>query len=133
MRHIARSGPERLKAGLLFGLLAYVLLLQGLTSSYAKTLMTTGQFDTAFVICAPSGQKDILPVDPLEQVASDCCVALCKAASSAGPATEPPSDDEYTILPLVLGSEHLPATVPGLSSRLSSTTPEARAPPLFSA
>lgn len=133
MRSMGRSKGNRLKDGLFVGLLAYVLLVQGLAMAFATTLAATDQFDPMFVLCAPSGQSsDHRPVDPLERIGQDCCVALCKAAGSVGPAIEPASADRHGILPIVAKGERLPPGLHLVSPGALGITKEARAPPSLS-
>jgi len=135
MRSMRRILADRLAAGLLAAVVAYVMLLQGLVSAYAQGALAGSQPGSAFVICSPTGAipgTDDTPGDtPLERAAHDCCAALCQAASSHSP-----------ILPAIdLG----PAFVSEAHTRLHfqnkhsvrppsilGLLPEARAPPFIS-
>lgn len=84
---------DRKASIVLLALLAYVMLLQGLATAYARTLMATDQLAPAIVICAPSGKTERPPADPLEHVARKCCNALCEAAAAIGPSIKPPGGE----------------------------------------
>ena len=132
MRSIGETALNRLAKGIAVCLIAYLLILQGLVTAYARTLMATDQFYPAFVICAPSGQKDSAKGDPLEHAAKECCVALCKTACAAGPSLEPSPADLSAFLPIAKedkvsrhASQQGPPGEPGALQ-------DARAPPSFS-
>ncbi|KAB2704465.1 MULTISPECIES: hypothetical protein [Brucella] len=85
--------------GLAVGLLAYLILLQGLASAYAKTVMIISPSAPVFVICAPSGNKYSSPDNPLGFLGKDCCAALCKSAASSGPTVPPVWLDLLALIP----------------------------------
>lgn len=85
---------DRLSAWLLTGLLAYVLLFQGLVSAYAKAAMAADAAGPQFVICSPLGTAGEADAHPFENLAKDCCPHLCQAMCGAGawlpgPSAEP--------------------------------------------
>lgn len=129
------AGGSKLKriAGLCLPLfLAYLLLLQGLATAYAQTLMKTNQLDPAFVICAPSGQTDQLPDDPLEQVSKNCCNALCEAALSVGPSVQSPTAEIEWIFPDEAAAYLIPHPSQTAPPGQPELLPQVRAPPFFS-
>lgn len=128
----ACSRKRHWKDGRLIGLLAYVILLQGLATAYATTLMATDQFGPSFVICAPSGNADQPASDPLEDVAQKCCRALCKAASMAGPVIEPPASGTHWLVPTASLVSAFPSIFRAVPTGRQGTLPEARGPPRFS-
>ena len=113
-------------------LLVYVLLLQGLASAYARTLMATDQFAPALVICAPSGKTDQPSTDPLEHVAQSCCNALCEAAASIGPSIKPSSRELPWLVPLLTAADFDVSPVQTAPPDRPDTLPDARAPPHLS-
>lgn len=128
-----RKSTSRGKAnGLLVGLAAYLILLQGLATAYAKTSIAVDQFGPAFIICSPSQTADHQIADPLEQIVKECCTALCVAASSVGPTLQPSDTETFGLPPVTTDNKpfspsprHTPPGEPG-------SIKDARAPPAFS-
>ncbi len=119
--------------GLAVGLLAYVLLLQGLASAYAKTITMIGESDPGFIICAPSWTDYNSPEGGLEFLGKDCCAAFCKAAASSGPTLEPVSVDLLSLIPQTLRSERMQPLEKSVPPKIPFVPAlGARAPPTFS-
>ena len=118
-------------AWLLAGLLAYMLLLQGAVSAYAKSSMAADQLGPGFIICAPSGDDYSQVEHPLAGFAHDCCSTLCQLACATGPAAVPVND---LAAPRLLQLEPVrPEPVAAATSRSElGLISDARAPPLFS-
>lgn len=132
MRNSGTVRRRHWKDGLFLGVLAYVLLLQGLATAYATTLMATDQFGPTFVICSPSGNSIQPAGDPLEDVVDKCCNALCQATSMTGPVIEPPGGGAHWLVPVEsLANEFPSISRPVLPGELGAF-PEARGPPRFS-
>lgn len=132
MRAVDKLSGRGIRFGLTCGLIAYVLLLQGLVNAYAKTLMAVDPFDPMLVICAPSGKQPVSAVDPFDRMARDSCDSLCNATAGFGPAIEPPAAETYLLLqPPARGllfqtdQQDRPRGHPGMAWN-------ARAPPIFS-
>ncbi|MCB1465912.1 MAG: hypothetical protein KDK08_01870 [Rhizobiaceae bacterium] len=128
--HGIRTGCRTV--GLAVAVLAYVLFLQGFASAYAKTVMAIALADSGFVICAPSGKDYESPGDRPGLPGEDCCAALCKAASSSGPALEPVSGDFLSPIPPMAVREHVRPIENGLLADFAFIGGlGARAPPAF--
>lgn len=132
MRHIL---GDRLTAGLLAALVAYVMLLQGLVSAFAQGALAAPQPGSTFVICSLTGAVPGTegPVDdsPLERAAHQCCAALCHAAASHAPIL-PTVDLGPAFEPEAEARPHFPTHDVSPRPSPSGLLPEARAPPLFS-
>lgn len=122
----------RRATGLLVGLVAYLILLQGLATAYAKTWMAIDQFGPAFIICSPSQAADRPNADPLEQIIKECCTALCVAASAAGPTLQPSETGTFRIPPIRTDDEPLCPTSRRAPPGEPGAIKDARAPPSFS-
>lgn len=122
---------DRWLAYLVIGLLAYLLLLQGLVSAHARSAMAADDSRQGFVICAPSGADNSQVQHPLSDLAHECCSSLCQLACSVGPADLPadeiatPSRVELDLDPQLHVAR---ANITGISGLAS----DARAPPSFS-
>lgn len=132
MRSARKSSDRRLKAGLLVGMMAYFVLLQGLAAAYAKTWMAVDQLGPAFIICSPSDTSDQPDPALLEHIVKECCSALCAAASSVGPAQQPAETGLFEFRPILThvgplwpSTQYAPPGEPGAIK-------DARAPPAFS-
>lgn len=132
MRCVGKPKDGRLTAGLLAGLIAYFILLQGLATAYGKTWMAVDQLGPAFIICSPSNTADQPGVDPLEQIVKECCAALCAAASAVGPTLEPPETGWFGFRPILLNGDPLPPGAQRAPPGEPGAIKDARAPPTFS-
>lgn len=126
---------DRLTAGFLAAVVAYMMLLQGLVSAFAQGALAAPQPGSTFVICSLTGAvpgTEGTVGDPLlERAAHHCCAALCHAAASHSP-----------ILPVIdLGPAFISAADTPLHFQVGHSIrqpsilgllPEARAPPFIS-
>lgn len=131
MRHIL---GDRLTAGILTALVAYVMLLQGLVSAYAQGALTGSQPGSTFVICsltgAVPGTEDYVD-EPLERAAHQCCAALCHAAASFAPIL-PPADPGPAFIAEAGPRLYFPTRHAPPRPSILGLLPEARAPPPIS-
>lgn len=132
MRSARKPRDRRLTAGLLVGMLAYFMLLQGLTAAYAKTWMAVDQLGPAFIICSPLGAADGPDVDPLEHIVKECCSALCAAAGAVGPTFQPAETGSFEFRPLLTDVDLLRPSVQRAPPGEPGAIKDARAPPAFS-
>jgi hypothetical protein len=132
MRNRGTSRGGCLTAGLMIGLITYLVLLQGLATSYAKTWMAVDQLAPAFIICSPLGTADQPDVDPLELIVKECCSALCAAASSVGPTLQPSETGSFEFRPVLSNDDPLRPRSQRAPPGEPGAIKDARAPPAFS-
>lgn len=132
MYRTRKSTSRRRATGLLVGLVAYLILLQGLATAYAKTWTAVDQFEPAFIICSPSQAADRTNADPLDQIVKECCTALCVAASTVGPTLQPSETGTFRIPPIRTDDEPLYPTSHRAPPGEPGAIKDARAPPDFS-
>lgn len=126
MRQFRLLLDDRLTAWLVAGLAAYVLLLQGLTTAYAKgAIADTG---AVFVVCAPSGEQPQTDA-PLDVLAKECCGALCKSACASPPVVGVPAQAPLIAPVLEQASRH-EEVAPRATPRETGHGGGARAPPM---
>lgn len=132
MQMFRRMRQDRVTAWLLAALIAYMLLLQGAVSAFARTSMAVQELGPTFIICAPSGEHYAQDDHPLADLAPECCSSLCQIACSGGPASVPDinglaetPDESEGVRPAVTADPVAPSDL-GLAG-------EARAPPALSA
>ena len=78
---------DRLAAGLMAGLLAYFLLMQGFAAAFAQGNMAGAGGIPGFVICNPSGIGPETGNGPAPaRSPHDCCTTLCQAGCAVSPA-----------------------------------------------
>lgn len=129
MRFMRQVLGDRFVGGLVAAVVAYMLLLQGVSGAYAIGFMAGG---SATVLCNPLGSPDQKGQDKShENGVCPCCSALCHSSSLLQPAV--PQDG--TILLAGFG----PFLAVGRDVRRSASHPselrlaaEARAPPALS-
>ncbi|MFC5586931.1 hypothetical protein ACFPOD_17590 [Nitratireductor kimnyeongensis] len=123
---------DRLATGLIAGLLAYFLLMQGFASAFAQGAMAGSGGIPGFIICTPGGiglaETDGTAPAPGTH---DCCTTLCQAGCVASPALP----DVHAGLDCTRNDA---ASIAGLPSARTfhpvalGFLAEARAPPSFS-
>lgn len=100
MRAIRQILYDKVLATALTVVLAYVLVLQGLTGGYARASMLEPAQSAYHVICASSGTVDIKSADsdaPLSKSVECSCAMLCRLANSTTP-TALPSFVFFTVM-----------------------------------
>ncbi|WP_404935250.1 hypothetical protein [Nitratireductor sp. L15S-10] len=123
---------DRLATGLIAGLLAYFLIMQGFAATFAQGAMAGSGGIPGFIICTPSGiglaQSDgSTPARSLH----DCCTALCQTGCAVSPALP----GEHVGLDCTCDDVFSVARLPGapvLHPVAQGLLAEARAPPAFS-
>jgi hypothetical protein len=128
MQALRNMKQDRVTAWLVAGLLAYLLLLQGTVSAFAKAAMAADSAGPAFIICAPSGEDYSEGTHPLAEFAHDCCSSVCQLACSVGPAALPVAELLAPTLPLLAPLRAKPAVHGNAPGELGLTS-DARAPP----
>jgi hypothetical protein len=128
MRQFRLLLDDRLSAWLVAGLAAYVLLLQGLTTAYAKGAMA--DIGAVLVICAPSGERPQTDV-PLDVLAKECCGALCKSACATPPGLAGSVQAQLAAPVTERGARHQDGG-PRATPRQTGHGGGARAPPMLS-
>src|SRR5690606_17066946 len=131
MQALRNMKQDRVTAWLVAGLLAYMLLLQGAVSAFAKGSMAAGELGPTFIICAPSGEDYAQTPPPLAAFAHDCCSSICQLACSVGPVALPVAELHAPALPL-LAPVHASRAVLSNAPAERGLTSDARAPPPFS-
>jgi len=123
---------DRLATGLIAGLLAYFLIMQGFAAAFAQGAMAGTGGIPGFIICTPSGiglaESD--GTAPARSV-HDCCTALCQAGCAVSPALP----GEHAGLDCASRDAFSIARLPGalvLHPVALGFLAEARAPPAFS-
>jgi hypothetical protein len=85
MRRARHRGGDRFTAGLLAGLLAYFLILQGLFGAYTQAAMAASD-PGGMVICSSLGAVGHGVDGQQKKLAHDCCSMACQAGCAIGPA-----------------------------------------------
>ncbi len=123
---------DRLATGLIAGLLAYFLIMQGFAAAFAQGAMAGTGGIPGFIICTPSGiglaeSDGSAPA----RSAHDCCTTLCQAGCAVSPALP----GEHAGLDCAARDAFSIARLPGaliLHPVALGFLAEARAPPAFS-
>jgi len=131
MQLLSGRGNRCWRVGLICGALFYVLLLQGLISAYAKTVVEIEQSVPALVICTPSGKLHSTPSDPLVFFSKDCCAAIYKAAATTGAALPVSFESLLVVWPEISGLGVWFLSEFSLSKEPYLTNLRARGPPVF--
>ncbi len=131
MQTLRNIKQDRVTAWLVAGLLAYMLLLQGNVSAFAKASMAADAAGPVFIICAPGGEDYSQATHPLAGLAHDCCSSVCQLACSIGPAALPVAEQFAPTLPLLAPKRAKPTFLGNAPGELGLTS-DARAPPSFS-
>ncbi|WP_367714405.1 hypothetical protein AB2N04_00440 (plasmid) [Nitratireductor sp. GISD-1A_MAKvit] len=123
---------DRLATGLIAGLLAYFLLMQGFAAAFAQGAMAGSGGIPGFIICTPSGIGLAEGDGPVPaRSPHDCCTSLCQTGCAVSPTLPGDNagfdctrDDVFSVARLP-GARVLHPVAQGLLA-------EARAPPAFS-
>ncbi|WP_295813242.1 hypothetical protein [uncultured Nitratireductor sp.] len=129
MRDVLR---DRLATGLIAGLLAYFLLMQGFAAAFAQGSMAGNGGIPGFVICNPSGVVfDGGAGDAPARSTHDCCTALCQSGCAVSPALPGDRTGLDCVFREAFAAVRLPA-LPAFHPVTLGFLAEARAPPSFS-
>lgn len=130
MREILR---DRIAAGLMAGLIAYLLIFQGVAAAFAKGAMAGTDAAAGFVICSPIGAAPATDEEdaPAGGGVHDCCTTLCQAGCAVAPAMPAAAAGLHCAFPVVAGSRWPLQALPA-NPRECGLMAEARAPPSFS-
>ncbi|WP_162230628.1 hypothetical protein [Nitratireductor soli] len=124
---------DRIAAGLMAGLIAYLLIFQGVAAAFAKGAMAGTDAVAGFVICNPSGVVPATGEDDVPAGGSvhDCCTTLCQAGCAVAPAMPAAAAGLYCAFPVVAGPRWPLQALPA-NPRECWLPAQARAPPSFS-
>jgi hypothetical protein len=130
MRFFRQIIRDAMSGGVLAGLIAVMLLLQGGISGYAQASMLSLE-GAVEIICSSSGGEHQSDDKPFGSMPQPCCQAACQIAASVAPAL-PCDIGPVAVLPAA--TAETPAIVASIheTPRLLGLSGDVRGPPRFS-
>ncbi|WP_210161291.1 hypothetical protein [Nitratireductor pacificus] len=124
---------DRVAAGLMAGIIAYLLIFQGVATAYAGGVMAGGDTAAGFVLCTPASDAPVLPGNGERPGGSvhDCCIAQCRTGCVLSPALPAALAGLDLTFP-VSAAPRWPTSALPMPAHAQGLAAEARAPPSFS-